>query len=126
MKKGATFYCNAYQITSEHFYWKKVFNDLNLKDNFIKDKIKEEEKCRDDFKTLLEKYFEIVEAQSLDNSMRYETVDDIFERLCSVYPANVKYIKDNESIIKTYFMKGLQENDEIIVVNSTEFWRCQK
>ena len=126
MKKGATFSCNAYQITSEHFYWKKVFNDLNLKDNFIKDKIKEEEKCRDDFKTLLEKYFEIVEAQSLDNSMRYETVDDIFERLCSVYPANVKYIKDNESIIKTYFMKGLQENDEIIVANSIEFWRCQK
>lgn len=126
MKKGATFSCNAHQVNSEHFYWRKVFKDLNLKDNFIKDKIKEEEKYCEDFKMLLRKYFETVETQNLDNSMRYENVDDVFERLCTVYLANIKYIKDNEGVIKNYFMKGLQENDEIIVVNSTEFWRCRK
>lgn len=126
MKKGATFSCNAYQVNSEHFYWKKVFNDLNLKEVFIKDKIKEEEKYCEDFKLLLNKYFETVDVHSLDNSMRYETTDDIFERLCSVYPGNVKYIKDNESVLKTYFIKELQENNEVIVANYSEFWRCQK
>ncbi len=126
MKKGANFSCNAYQVNSEHFYWKKVFNDLKLKDNFIKEQIKEEEKYHEDFKMLLEKYFESVEIQSLDNSMRYETADDVFERLCSNYPGNVKYIKENEVAIKKYFMDKLQENDEVIVNNNSEFWRCRK
>lgn len=126
MKNGATFSCNAYQVNSEHFYWKQVFDDLNLRDNFIKDKIKEEEKYHEDFKMLLEKYFDLVEIQSLDNSMRYENADDLFDKLCSVYPGNVKYIKENEAAIKNYFMDKLQENDEVIVTNYSEFWRCRK
>ena len=126
MKKGATFSCNGYQVNNEHFYWKKVFNDLRLKDNFIKEQIKEEEKYHEDFKMLLEKYFDSVGIHSLDNSMRYETADEIFDKLCSVYPGNVKYIKENERIIKNYFMDKLQQNDEIIVTNYSEFWRCGK
>lgn len=126
MKNGATFSCNAYQVNSEHFYWKEIFNDLNLKDNFIKEQIKEEEKYYEDFKILLEKYFESVEIQSLDNSMRYETANEVFERLCSNYPGNVKYIKENEVAIKNYFMEKLQENEEVIVTNYSEFWRCRK
>ena len=126
MKKGATFSCNAYQVIDEHFYWKEIFKDLNLKDNFIKDKIKEEGKCCEDFKLLLEKYFVYVEIKSLDNSMRYDNGDEVFEKLCKTYPENIKYIKENESAIKAYFEDILQENGEIIVSNSTEFWRCQK
>ena len=126
MKKGATFSCNAYQVNSEHLYWKQVFNELNLKDNFIKEQIKEEEKYYEDFKMLLEKYFDSVEVQSLDNSMRYETADEVFERLCSNYPGNVKYIKENEVTIKNYFIDKLQENDEVVVNNNSEFWRCRK
>lgn len=126
MKNGAAFSCNAYQVNSEHFYWKQVFNDLNLKDNFIREQIKEEEKYNEDFKMLLEKYFDSVEIQSLDNSMKYETVDEIFERLCSNYSGNVKYIKENEVAIKNYFMDKLQKNDEVIVNNNSEFWRCRK
>ena len=126
MKKGATFSCNAYQVIDEHFYWKEIFKDLNLKDNFIKDKIKEEGKCCEDFKLLLEKYFVYVEIKSLDNSMRYDNADEVFEKLCKTYPENIKYIKENESTIKAYFEDILQENGEIIVSNSTEFWRCQK
>ena len=75
---------------------------------------------------LLEKYFDSVEIQSLDNSMKYETVDEIFERLCSNYSGNVKYIKENEVAIKNYFMDKLQKNDEVIVNNNSEFWRCRK
>lgn len=126
MKKGATFSCNAYQVNSEHLYWKQVFNALNLKDNFIKEQIKEEEKYYEDFKMLLEKYFDSVEVQSLDNSMRYETADEVFERLCSNYPGNVKYIKENEVAIKNYFIDKLQENDEVVVNNNSQFWRCRK
>ena len=126
MKNGATFSCNAYQVNSEHLYWKQVFNDLNLKDNFIREQIKEEEKYHGDFKMLLEKYFEEVEIQSLENSMRYETADEVFERLCSNYPGNQKYIKEIEVAIKKYFMEKLQENDEVIVTNYSEFWRCRK
>ena len=126
MEKGAIFSCNAYQVMDEHFYWKQIFKDIKLKDNFIKDKIKEEGKCCEDFKLLLEKYFGCVDIQSLDNSMRYENVDEVFEKLCKTYPENIKYIKENEKVIKAYFEDVLQENGEIIVSNSTEFWRCQK
>ena len=126
MKKGAIFSCNAYQVMDKHFYWKEIFKNLNLKDNFIKDKIKEEGKCCEDFKLLLEKYFEYVEIQSLDNSMRYYNVDEVFEKLCKTYPENIKYIKENERVIKAYFEDILQENGEIIVNNNSEFWRCLK
>ena len=126
MKKGAVFFCNAYQVMDEHFFWKQIFKELKLKDNFIKDKIKEEGKCCEDFKLLLEKYFEYVEIQSLDNSMRYDNVDEVFEKLCKTYPENIKYIKENESIIKAYFEDILQENGEVIVSNISEFWYCQR
>lgn len=126
MKKGAVFSCNAYQVMDEHFFWKQIFKELKLKDNFIKDKIKEEGKCCEDFKLLLEKYFEYVEIQSLDNSMRYDNVDEVFEKLCKTYPENIKYIKENESIIKAYFEDILQENGEVIVSNISEFWYCQR
>ena len=126
MKKGSTFSCNAYQVMDEHFYWKQVFNGLKLKDNFIKDKIKEEGKCCEDFKLLLEKYFEDVTIESLDNGMRYDNVDDVFERACKTYPESIKYIKENEQTIKKYFEEILQENGEIIVSNNGEFWRCIK
>lgn len=126
MKKGAVFSCNAYQVMDEHFFWKQIFKELKLKDNFIKDKIKEEGKCCEDFKLLLEKYFEYVKIQSLDNSMRYDNVDEVVEKLCKTYPENIKYIKENESIIKAYFEDILQENGEVIVSNISEFWYCQR
>jgi SAM-dependent methyltransferase len=68
----------------------------------------------------------IVEIKSLDNSMRYDNADEVFEKLCKTYPENIKYIKENESAIKAYFEDILQEKGEIIVSNSTEFWRCKK
>ena len=126
MRKGSAFSCNAYQVMDEHFYWKQVFNSLKLKDNFIKDKIKEEGKCCEDFKMLLEKYFEYVEIESLDNSMIYDNVDEVFERACKTYPESIKYIKENEQNIKNYFEEILQKNGEIIVSNNGEFWRCTK
>ena len=58
--------------------------------------------------------------------MRYEIANEVFERLCSNYPGNVKYIKENEVAIKNYFMEKLQENEEVIVTNYSEFWRCRK
>ena len=126
MASDGVFSCNGYQVNSEHIYWKEVLGDMKLKTAFINDKLNEEEALHKEFKSLLLEYFKTVEIISLDNSMKYENSEDVFKRLCDTYPANNKYIKENEVIIKNYFDKLLQEDEEVVVKNNTEFWRCGK
>ena len=124
LKENGLFSCNGYEVSSEHLFWEKAFEDMQLKTIFISDKRDREEKLHKGFRMLLEKYFDKVELSDFENSMRYETSDEVFEQLCNRYPENKKYFLDNEKKIKAYFENVLEENSEIIVTNTSQFWRC--
>ena len=71
-------------------------------------------------------YFNTVETVSLDNSMRYKDSEELMERLYHRYPGNKKYIEENDTLIRQYFEGLFEENEMVLVENTSSFWRCIK
>lgn len=126
LKKGGMFSVNGFEVSSEHFFWKKYFSDMELKVAFIDEKLKVEEIQKKRFVELLQKHFLTVENITLDNSMRYDNSKNILERLYQRYPENKKYIEENEKQIKRYFDEILENEGSVVVDNSSSFLHCFK
>lgn len=126
LAEGGMFSCNGYGIGGEHLCWKTFLDDMQLKSDFIAEKITEQQNRQNEFKALLEKYFAAVEIIHLSNGMRYETGDELFERLCERYPENRKYLIENKDKIIRYFANVLSEKDEVVIATDSEFWHCYK
>ena len=120
------FSCNGFTESDEHQFWKEILESIGLKTGFISEKIKEEEKISNEFKSLLSKYFSNIEIVGLENNMKYEDSDEIFEKLCERYVENKKYLLDNENIIKEYFEDLVDKKGEVIITNTSKFWHCFK
>lgn len=126
LKKGGMFSVNGFEVSNEHYFWRKCFSDMELKAVFIDEKVKVEEKQKNRFVELLQKHFLTVENITLDNSMRYDNSKNILERLYQRYPENKKYIEENEKQIKRYFDEILENEGSVVVDNSSSFLHCFK
>lgn len=126
LKEGGIFSVNGPAVSKEHLVWKKIFEELNLKTNFIKDVLQAEKMQTEQFAKLMQMHYQGVTMVELDNGMRYEDSEVALERLYHRYPQNRKYIEENEHIIKSYFDKVLEEEDAIFIDNTSMFWHCIK
>ena len=126
LKEGGIFSVNGPAVSEEHLVWKKIFEELNLKTNFIKDVLQAEKMQTEQFAKLMQMHYQGVTMVELDNGMRYEDSEVALERLYHRYPQNRKYIEENEHIIKSYFDKVLDEEDAIFIDNTSIFWHCIK
>lgn len=126
LRRGGRFSVNGFEVSSEHYFWKKILSDMGLKTSFIDEKLRVEERAVYDFGNLLQNYFEIVETVTLDNSMMYRNSAEIMERLYQRYPENRKYFEENEDLIKDAFERTLEEKGTVIVENTSSFWQCIK
>lgn len=126
VKEGGIFSVNGPEVSKEHLVWKKIFEELNLKTNFIKEILQAEKIQTEQFTECLQNYYKGVKKVQLDNGMRYEDSDVALERLYHRYPQNRKYIEENEHIIKAYFDKVLEKENEIFIDNANIFWHCIK
>lgn len=126
LTEGGMFSCNGYLVSEEHLYWKQVCEEMKLNTAFITEKIAGQQKRRDDFKQLLDKYFKTVETISLSNRMRYENSEEVFQRLCQHYPESKKYLVEKETKIRDYFDKIIKEQGEVIMNTDSGFWHCYK
>lgn len=124
--EGGMFSCNGFEVMEEHSYWIQVFSELKLKTTFMQEKKKEEEILHEKFMEILRQYFSKVEKVSLDNSMKYENSEDLFQRLQEFYPGNAKYIKENKGKIEKYFEEILQKEKQVIIKKGSQFWSCCK
>lgn len=126
LKEGGRFSVNGFEVSSEHVFWKQLFDEMELKTAFIDVKLQAEVRQTECFKELLQNYFPGVESVSLDNSMRYEDSENVIDRLYQRYPENRKYIEDNEKLIRQYLERILDTEGAIVVDNTSTFWHCRK
>ncbi len=126
LKEGGLFSVNGFEVNIEHLFWKKIFVEIGLKTTFIEEKLQAGEKQVECFRALLQKHFTGVKIITLDNSMRYDSSEDVLERLYHRYPENRKYIEENENLIRQYFDGILEREGTVIVDNSSTFWHCVK
>ena len=126
LKEGGLFSVNGFEVSSEHVFWKQLFDEMELKTAFIDMKLQAEVRQTECFQELLQNHFAGVEIVSLDNSMRYEDSESVIDRLYQRYPENRKYIEDNEKLIRQHFERILDTEGVMVVDNTSTFWHCRK
>ncbi len=126
LAEGGMFSCNGYGVTCRHLYFKQMFEDLGLQTGFITEHMTEAEQKREAFKALLGKYFKRVESVKLTNNMKYDSADELFEKLCEFYPDAKKYLVEKEGKIKAQFEKLVVEQGEVVIKSESQFWHCYK
>ena len=126
LKEGGLFSVNGFEVSSEHVFWKQLFDEMGLKTVFIDMKLQSEVRQTECFRELLQNHFAGVESVSLDNSMRYEDGESVIDRLYQRYPENRKSIEDNEKLIRHYLERILDTEGVIVVDNTSTFWHCRK
>ena len=126
LKEGGLFSVNGFEVSSEHVFWKQLFDEMGLKTAFIDMKLQSEVRQTECFRDLLQNHFAGMESVSLDNSMRYEDSESVIDRLYQRYPENRKYIEDNEKLIRQHIERILDTEGVIVVDNTSTFWHCRK
>lgn len=120
------FSCNGHSVSTEHLFWNSILDEAMVDSSFITRKIKEEEKSRDAFKEMLCKYFIEIDISILENRMRYDNSEELFNRLLEQYPENKKYIVDRKSKIIACLEQKISENSYVIIETEGQFWHCYK
>lgn len=126
IQKGGMFSCNGPKTSCEHLFWKAILGELKLRSDFIEKELEEKKQERSKFEQLLKESFACVDSVKLSNNMQYDEADELFDRLCSCYPAKKKYFLENKGAITTYFEGKIAENGPIIIAVDSEFWHCYK
>ena len=118
------FSVNVAGASREHGFWQEIFTKLQLKTDFMKESEARSRERLQNFITILERYFSKVENTIIDNGMRYDNADELFERLLDRYPENKKYITDKTQVIKAYFESEIAKQGSIVVPTSSDFQHC--
>ena len=126
LSKDGVYSCNGCDVTREDTFWKTMFEDMNLKPDFAVKKAKARQEKQDAFIQVLQKYFSKVENVKINNEMKYDSGDDLFECLCQKYSESKKYFMEHENKIKAYFEKVITEQGEILVPTNSDFQKCYK
>lgn len=126
LKKNGLFSCNGYVVDCEHNFWKEHLDKMGLSSGYVTRVMDTEKEQEEAFRELLENYFSKVQIINLTNRMRYDSVEELFDRLRQAYPQNKKYIADNEGKIKGYFATLIEERGELVIDTDSAFWHCKK
>lgn len=126
LKESGMFSCNGPEISREHLFWQDAFDELKLNYDYIEKELAQKQEEHRRFGEMLAKYFDRVENIRLSNNMQYDNSEELFERLCSRYPAKKKYFTENEHVLKDYFTKWMEEKGPVTIVMDSEFWHCYK
>ena len=75
---------------------------------------------------MLYKYFGQIQSVKFSNSMRFDSTDEAYEKLCKCYPNSQKSIDENKTKIMDLLAKEIEKNGVIVVENDSEFFTCRK
>lgn len=126
LDENGMFSCNFAEVKKEHFYWVEMLGKAGADTKFIKDIIAKKQAKSEEFKELLGKYFGQIQSVKFSNSMRFDNVDEAFEKLCKCYPNSQKLIEESTTKIMDMLAKELEEKGVIVVENDSEFFACRK
>lgn len=126
LAEGGVFSCNHSGVAVHHAFWQQAFVDMKLSSKFISDVVTKKQAEHEEFKALLQKYFDEVGLIKLSNAMGYDNSEEVFEQLCKTYESGKKYLQEHEAEIKAYVDKVIEEEGMFVVPSDVAFWRCYK
>lgn len=120
------FCCNDASVSCELTFWKDFFENMELDARFVSEAIARQEKKKDEFSRMLGKYFAEIEEISLSSHMRYDSVEELFERINELFPEQKKFFTLYEEKIGACLDEMLAESGSVVIEQSSTFWHCYK
>ena len=124
LEKGGMFSINGPDVYTWNFFFKDAMAEAGIEVPFIDDVIAGQEKERDEFRTMVGKYFAKVDVIELKSSFRYDKADDLILKMKDSYEGQEKFFAKNADNIKAYFEEKIEEKGEIIVTCDSHFLHC--
>ena len=124
LDKDGMFSINGPDVYTWNFFFKDAMAEAGIEVPFIDDVIAGQEKERDEFRTMVGKYFAKVDVIELRSSFRYDKADDLILRMKDTYEGQEKFFAKNADKIKAYFEEKIEEKGEIIVTCDSHFLHC--
>lgn len=117
---------NGAGISSWHIFFKKAFDEMNIKADFIEDGLKEQEKTQNECMSMLERHFKRVEKITLSNVWHYTDARELTAKLKDIFKDQEKFICRYEDKIESFFLKKIEDKGEILIEIGSSFWHCYK
>ena len=117
---------NGAGISSWHIFFKKAFDEMNIKADFIEDGLKEQEKTQNECMSMLERHFKRVEKITLSNMWHYTDARELTAKLKDIFKDQEKFICRYEDKIESFFLKKIEDKGEILIEIGSSFWHCYK
>lgn len=117
---------NDASVSREHAFWQEIFGKLQLKTDFLKERETKSLKAQEDFRELLSCYFSEVENVTLGSLMRYTDGAEVFVYLRERYPEAKKYLTEQETVLREYFVSEIKKKGAFLLPKSTDFQHCYK
>ena len=124
LEKNGMFSINGPDVYTWNFFFKDAMAEAGIEVPFIDDVIAGQEKERDEFRTMVGKYFAKVDVIELKSSFRYDKADDLILKMKDSYEGQEKFFAKNTDKIKAYFEEKIEEKGEIIVTCDSHFLHC--
>lgn len=124
LASDGVFSFNGDGISRRHFYMMDLFKECGVTVSSVEKIIEEETKKREHLKSLLGEYFGRIEIVTLPSGMHYSDSEEFFDQIVQLYPEQKKEIEAKKARVIEALEKQIQENGEILVDISSEFFRC--
>ena len=124
--KGGYLSVNGPDVASWDLYFRDAMKEAGINAPFIDEKIREQEAKRDAFRAIAGRYFSNIRIVDLPSTFRYESADDIIEKMKDMYDGQAKFFACNGQKLKAYFESKFDENGELLVATFGRFLHCSK
>ena len=126
LAEDGIFSINGPNVSPWNLYFKEAMKEAGIDAPFIEGSISEQKKARDDFRSMVSKYFGKIEIQPLQNSLRFDSADDMLLRMKETFEGQEKFFLKNGSKIKSYFERKIEEEGELTLTIDYHFLHCSR
>ncbi|MBO4456487.1 MAG: MerR family transcriptional regulator [Butyrivibrio sp.] len=124
--ENGLFSFNGANVANWNTYFKEVIEAIGCDATFIDETIAKQTEKRNQYITMMEKYFARVESVLLPNYWHYTQADDIVQKMKEYYKEHEKLIARYEDKLVAYFKDKIEKDGEIVLEAKSQFWHCYK
>jgi len=117
---------NGANVANWNNLFKEAIEAIGEDSSFIDETIAGQTEKRNQYISMMEKYFARVESVLLPNFWHYTEAKEIVEKMKDYYRVHEKAIAGYENKLLAYFEDKIEKDGEFVLEARSQFWHCYK